>query len=294
MNHNRTNRHFGKRFFQIFTALIFGSVAILWGWNTLAVDLFSQSSMRFKHALALELAILSVLVIALLTWKVIGELMLPQATGRFSQSVRVALVRQFGKPRGWLGHLAGFIMARRSSNYERAQLTLDLLDLHEGQKILEFGSGPGVALKSCIERIGSCRVVGIDHSSVMITQARRQLVDEIASGRVELRHGSLDLLAGESSRFDRIYSLNVVQFLPSIQDAVKVFFEALADGGRLATTYQPRLCANEQVDRFEMAIRVQLAMETVGFKDIEVHELPLEAVPAVCVTGVKKLGSHLR
>ena len=40
--------------------LFASSIAVLWGWNTFAVELLAQEPMRFKHALALQFLVLSV------------------------------------------------------------------------------------------------------------------------------------------------------------------------------------------------------------------------------------------
>lgn len=45
----------GHRAFMLVIALLFASIAILWGWNTLAVDLFQAPAAKYKHALALTL-----------------------------------------------------------------------------------------------------------------------------------------------------------------------------------------------------------------------------------------------
>src|SRR6266498_1250124 len=57
-------------------------------------------------------------------------------------AVRSALVRQFGKPSGLLGTIAGLIMRARPSNRERNVRTLVLLDIRPEDHVLEVGFGP--------------------------------------------------------------------------------------------------------------------------------------------------------
>jgi hypothetical protein len=40
-------------------AIAFGGIAILWSWNTVAVDLFGQPEMALRHAIAVELLLIA-------------------------------------------------------------------------------------------------------------------------------------------------------------------------------------------------------------------------------------------
>ena len=82
---------------------------------------------------------------------------------------------QFAKPRGLFGRFVGLILANRPSNVRRAHWTVDRLALSRGDRVLEIGCGPGVALKACLTIMAEAGdVVGVDHSDVMIKLARRR------------------------------------------------------------------------------------------------------------------------
>lgn len=203
-------------------------------------------------------------------------------------SLRGAVIGQFRRPHGWLGRLAGWIMASRPSNLERSRWTLDLLEIAPGQRVLEIGCGPGVALADCVDRVGQGRVVGVDHSEVMIAQAERRLREALAAGRVELRLGGLELLDGLAMAFDRIYSVNVMQFLPDLDDACARIHAALVPDGVAATTYQPREQTPTREAALAMAERIERAMAAAGFEEIRREELALEPAPAICVLGRRR------
>jgi hypothetical protein len=59
---------------------------------------------------------------------------------------------QFGRPNGFWGSIAGWIMAVRSSNRKRNVWAVSLLDVQHGDRILEIGFGPGLAIRE-ISRI---------------------------------------------------------------------------------------------------------------------------------------------
>ncbi|MBV1904129.1 MAG: hypothetical protein KUG58_10910 [Marinosulfonomonas sp.] len=52
------NSH-GRTIVMSLIAVFFGGVAILWSWNTIAVDLFAQPEMEFRHAVAVELLLIA-------------------------------------------------------------------------------------------------------------------------------------------------------------------------------------------------------------------------------------------
>lgn len=205
-------------------------------------------------------------------------------------SLRSTVVGQFRKPQGPLGQLAGFIMATRPSNRERNAWTVGLLRLEPWHTVLEIGCGPGLALKACAAQVTSGRVVGIDHSEAMVRQARRRLDAEIAAGIAEARVASLAEFAAEPRGYDRILSLNVVQFLPDMEQGFRQIHRCLAERGQVVTTFQPRSSRPTREQALDMARRIEAAMLETGYAEIERHELPLEPVPAICVSGVRPMG----
>lgn len=202
-------------------------------------------------------------------------------------SLRLAIVAQFRQPRGWVGRLVGWIMATRPSNRARNLWTVDLLDIHEDDRVLELGCGPGLALEACAARATSGRVVGLDHSETMIAQATKRLAPAIAEGRAELRVGGLEAIPSLGGGFDKAFLVNVVQFLPDMAAAYRIFLGALKPGGVAATTYQPRHKNPTRADALKKAEEIREAMDEAGFAGIRIEELPLKPVPAVCVLGVR-------
>ncbi|UCH74586.1 MAG: class I SAM-dependent methyltransferase [Rhodospirillales bacterium] len=200
-------------------------------------------------------------------------------------TVRARIVAQFRQPHGPLGRLAGAIMAHRPSNRARNSWTVRLLDLHPEDHVLEFGCGPGVALEACLAAMPAGRAVGIDHSPVMIGQAARRLRAGLADGRLSLQAGGLELLDGYNGAFDRVFSVNVVQFLPDLDATFAKIRAALKPGGRAATSYMPRTRNPSREDALRMAGRISRAMAAAGLVDLRTEELPLTPVPAICVLG---------
>jgi hypothetical protein len=66
-----------------------------------------------------------------------GRAQLPERT---MSVARIVLTRMFGRPKGLLGKLGGFIMARM--NYQCAAWVIDLLHVQPNDKVLEVGCYP--------------------------------------------------------------------------------------------------------------------------------------------------------
>jgi cyclopropane fatty-acyl-phospholipid synthase-like methyltransferase len=200
-------------------------------------------------------------------------------------SLGARFVAQFGKPEGRLGAFAGWIMAHRGSNRERNRWTVDLLEIAPDDRVLEFGCGPGLALAEAAARATRGRVVGIDHSSVMIEQARARLRKLGLDARAELQLGGVDALAALPGPFDKVLSVNLIQFVADKPALFQSFRRLLAPGGRMASTYMPRHRGATGADTRRMAEELAGLMRASDFAEVRIEELPLKPVPAVCVLG---------
>jgi cyclopropane fatty-acyl-phospholipid synthase-like methyltransferase len=177
-------------------------------------------------------------------------------------------------------------MANRLSNVQRNRWTVDLLALKPSDAVLEIGCGPGVALSHVALIVQQGWVIGIDHSSVMVAQASKRLRDEIARGRVCIRHMSVDEVAalGPAS-FDKIYSVNVAQFFPEIDAEFRLLHSLLKPRGLMAVTHQPRNKDASERDAEQAAERFSTALRAAGFRAVRQEVLQLKPVPAICVLG---------
>lgn len=199
-------------------------------------------------------------------------------------SLRSAIVSQFQHPRGLLGRLVGFVLAGRGSNLLRNRWTVDLVDPTRGERVLEIGCGPGVALELCLSRAG-VRAVGVDHSKLMISQAGRRNRRAADEGRLSLVQGTVDGVPAELGPFDKAFSINVIQFVDREAFVARVR-SMLKPGGVFATTYQPRHANATRADALKMAAQLEAILKAQGFGNVRTEEIDLKPVPAVCVIGV--------
>ena len=200
------------------------------------------------------------------------------------------IVSQFGKPTGPLGHLAGLIMSARASNRLRSRATVDLLDVRPGQRVLEIGFGPGLAVELLAERVGGGQVVGVDHSEAMLGQATRRNARAIRDGRVRLILGSAEALPASEAPFDRIVAVNVFMFWEDPAAVLARIRSHLAPDGVLALTLQPRRPGATADDTRAAAARMVAALGSAGFGPPRVEILDLPPVPAACVLAGRGAG----
>jgi len=200
-------------------------------------------------------------------------------------TIQSALVRQFGKPDGLLGVLAGLIMQVRPSNRLRNLRTLELLDIRPGDRVLELGFGPGLAVKRASELATSGKVVGIDHSALMLREARRRNAVEIRTGRVELLLGSANALPRFEERFDKVLAVNVFMFWEDPVSLLAGLRGVMKSGAVIALTLQPRRSGATVGDTRAAAERMATALRDAGYETIRTELMEMAPVAAACVLG---------
>jgi len=194
------------------------------------------------------------------------------------------LVAQYRKPDGGMGRLAGWIMAHRRSDRRRNERTLELLDLQQRERVLEIGYGPGLAIQLASQSVTEGQVFGLDHSPTMHRQAQRRNARTIAAGRVELLVGDVLDPPTNLPDFDKIFSVNVVQFWSAPEATFAALKRLLKPGGSIATTFMPRVGAAKPGQARAHARRIGRVLGSLGFEH-EVHWLSVGKNPTVCVLG---------
>jgi len=198
---------------------------------------------------------------------------------------RSAITQQFGRPSGPLGVIAGLIMRVRPSNRLRNLRTLHLLDIRPDDRVLEVGFGPGLAVAHAAELASAGKVVGIDHSELMLRQASRRNAEAIRAGRVELLLGSANALPRFDEPFDKVLAVNVFMFWNDPVSVVAGLRQVMSPGGVIALTLQPRRRGATADDTRAAAERIAGSLRAAGFAEVRTEILEMAPVPAACVLG---------
>ncbi|MGH8985711.1 MAG: class I SAM-dependent methyltransferase [Acidimicrobiia bacterium] len=201
------------------------------------------------------------------------------------QRVMRAVITQFHRPHGMGGRAAAWVMAHRSSNRERNLWAVGLLDVQPGERVLELGFGPGVAIGELARRATDGLVVGVDHSELMVRQASRRNAAAVRAGLVVLRLGSIDELPPFDRAFDAILAVNALQFSDDPVAVLRALRRVLRPGGRIAIASQPRCPGATAETSAESGRRIAAHLESAGFSGMRVETMALDP-PVVCALGV--------
>jgi ubiquinone/menaquinone biosynthesis C-methylase UbiE len=191
---------------------------------------------------------------------------------------------QFHRPTGAVGHVAGWIMSRRSSNVARNRWAVELLDVQPTDRVIELGCGPGVAIAALATRAIRGLVVGVDHSSVMIRQARRRNRAAVRAGRVRLVHTPVESLSTSDGPFNAALAVNTVGMWPDPTARLRELARLLRPGGRIALVSQPRCPGATATTSAAAAGELAGLLAEAGFERIRTEMLDLDP-PAACVLG---------
>jgi SAM-dependent methyltransferase len=198
---------------------------------------------------------------------------------KLRQRVIAAGYAQFGRPTGFSGHVAGMVMAHRSSNRRRNAWAVSLLDVRPEDRVLEIGFGPGLAILALSRIAHDGYVCGIDHSEVMRRQASRRNADAVERGVVDLRLGSVDALPIFDAPFDKILAVNAVLFWKDPDARLAKLRQLLRPGGVIAVARQPRGPGASDETSAAKGREVAEALARAGFSAVRVETLSLK--PAV-------------
>ena len=150
------------------------------------------------------------------------------------------IARQLAHPRGPLGRLIGFGLARANGAFIRWAVR-QVADSYDGEagRIAELGPGPGVGLEALLRQFPQARVWGIDLSPVMLAQARKRNLAQVEAGRLTLIEGSASALS-EMAPVDIVMANHVLYFWHEPLAEITRIHNYLRPGGLLALGYELR------------------------------------------------------
>lgn len=141
---------------------------------------------------------------------------------------------------GTLAGLGGLSLESMSKDLSpRLAAIVDALPLTPQSRVLEIGCGPGAAARAIAARLDTGHILAIDRSDKAVAQARAGSTDEIASGRMSVRHSAAESFVLEPGDvpFDVVFAVRVGaldgRHPEAGQKAMERIKAVLAPGGRV-------------------------------------------------------------
>ena len=134
----------------------------------------------------------------------------------------------------WPGSV--FYNALSRSSIFQAQYGLlveEIAALRKDGALLDVGAGPGWLLIRLHAKCPAMRLVGMDISSAMIVQARKNVAASDAAGRIEMQVGSAEKLPFADASFDLIVSSGSAHHWKDAAGGLNEMHRVLRPGGRV-------------------------------------------------------------
>jgi len=145
--------------------------------------------------------------------------------------VIVVFIRQCRKPFGWLGRSTVHSMNARHSRV--TDWGLSHVTIGDAFTILDVGCGGGRTVQKLAALASNGRVFGIDYSVASVTVARTVNAAQIASGRVDIREGSVSALPYGDGTFDLVTAVETHYYWPNPAADLREIVRVLKPGGHV-------------------------------------------------------------
>ena len=109
-----------------------------------------------------------------------------------------------------------------------------MVEIGEGETVLDLGSGAGIDLLLAARKVGTNgRVIGVDMTDEMIARAERNIEEAGLSDRVEVRKGLIEALPVDDSSVDWVISNCVINLSPEKHKVFAEIARVLKPGGQM-------------------------------------------------------------
>ncbi|REA59760.1 class I SAM-dependent methyltransferase [Dyadobacter luteus] len=120
------------------------------------------------------------------------------------------IASQLGNPNGQGGVKTGEMM--NLSNNGMIATTIALLDIQDGQRILEIGPGNGKHVSTIFNSCEQLTYTGLDISETMVNEATQFNSSRVMEGKVTFVLSNGRLIPFMANSFDRIFTVNTIYF----------------------------------------------------------------------------------
>ncbi|MCL2575418.1 MAG: class I SAM-dependent methyltransferase [Defluviitaleaceae bacterium] len=158
--------------------------------------------------------------------------------------LRKFISKNLAKPDGFVGKIVLRVLNRH--NRLMYDEVIRLLDVGQGDVVLEAGCGNGVVLNTLAKRAGDASFVGIDISQSAVEAAIRQNKTFVKNGRMKVDLGDVAKLSFADELFTKVYTINTVYFWDDLNATMQEIYRVLRPNGVFINT----LYTNETLKKY--------------------------------------------
>lgn len=145
--------------------------------------------------------------------------------------------------------------------------------------ILDVGCGGGNALSKMSNMAPEGKLCGIDHSEVSVKESKKKNKEDVISGKIEIKYGSVSDLPYDDDSFDLVTGIETYYFWPDPIEDLKEVKRTLKPNGSILLIFEARSDNNPEIwkdyrDIVDMHIPsekgIREELEKAGFSDIVV------------------------
>lgn len=206
----------------------------------------------------------------------------------FFTTIKEFIDRHYKTPKGIIGTYIGEKMVRQHK--VETNWSIELMNVQQGDKILELGCGAGYAVKLILGEGLAEEIVGLDISPTMIRSAGIRNKKAINENRAKLVQANFNELPFQNESFNKVFSIQTIYFWTDIVSTFSEIFRVLKPEGVVILTFSD----GKEGETWE-GIRgitenqVIPTMKNAGFKDVSLVRGPnSRGYHTVAVRGTKK------
>ena len=200
-------------------------------------------------------------------------------------------VNQTRKPEGFLGEM--MVNGMNGGHAKMADWGMSFIPRINPSDIVDLGCGGGRNAGALLKKYQGAVVTALDYSEVSVDKARIYNKDAVSKGKMFVVRGDVSNLKIPAEKYDLATAFETIYFWPGLEKCFSEVSKVLKPGGLFLVVNESD-GTDETSLKFEKLIdgmkchtpeAIRTAMETAGFKDIQIEHH--EKKPWIAVYGIK-------